>query len=408
MKNFRDIARRGGSRASPGDSGGFVLPVVLLLLMVLSTVTVFFLISGSDQQRAGRALRESARSFYAADAGVNAVLAEWDAAGYDTLLATTGDSLDLGWRTLENGATYKAVFVRVDGDDTGFAIHSLRVTGQAASSFGGSATIFREVRNGGNITVDAAVKGGAGGADLDVDMDGFGGAGLSGLDTIPAGWTNCPALADKPGVTWADTTMVDVGGGGELVGSPAMVEDATITAASLLVFGGFTYDELVAMADITITDDDMRDGIGPLVEGQNCRTTGSDAEFNWGAPLDPASPCHDYFPIIHLTEDMRIRDMGGSGQGILLVDNELEIEDMDDGEVWKFFGIIIQKGPGSEGMEFEEPGVEIYGAIIAGGDVEIEDGARVRYSQCAVERALEANGLVGGAMTERVWRQAMN
>lgn len=133
MNDFRDIARRSGRRASPGDRGGFVLPVVLMLLMVLSTVTVFFLITGSDQQRAGRAMRESARAFYAADAGLNLVLAEWDSLQYDTLMTTTGDSVVLDWRTLDNGDSYRARLIRVDGDTLPSGLlFSVDVTGRGA------------------------------------------------------------------------------------------------------------------------------------------------------------------------------------------------------------------------------------------------------------------------------------
>ena len=180
-----------------------------------------------------------------------------------------------------------------------------------------------------------------------------------------------------------------------------------MTAASLMVFGDYTYDDLVAMADITIGELDIDGGIGPTVVAGECVPMPY-PDLNWGDPYNPLSPCFDYFPIIHLTAEVEISTIGGGGQGILLVDDELEIEDMVFPEVFEFFGIIIQKGPGFEGMEFEEPGINLYGAIIAGGEVEIEDGASMRYSQCATDRALKANGLIGASVNERVWRQAMN
>ena len=97
MKDVLNIIGRGGLRTSLEDTRGFALPTVLLLMMVLSTLTVLLLISSSDQQRAGRAMRESAHSFYTAEAGLNAVVAQWDSLKYDTLLAASGDSVDLGW-----------------------------------------------------------------------------------------------------------------------------------------------------------------------------------------------------------------------------------------------------------------------------------------------------------------------
>ena len=411
MLKFADITRRGGSQTSFEDRRGFVLPTVIMLMMVLSTLTVFLLISSGDQQRAGRAIRESARSFYAADAGLNAVLAQWDSLSYDTLASNPGDSADLGWTTLDNGARYRAVFVRVDGGGTGSALYSVRVVGQGAGSLGGSTTMFREMApsTGGTFDgADSAVEGGVGGAKLDVDADGFGGVMVSGRDTIPSWWASegiCDPLEDMPGATWKDTTKVirDVT---NTDGNPDLVQETNMTLANLLDFGGVTYDDLVAMADITWTDDDFRDGMGPVVSGGSCDTS---EPTNWGDPTDPSSPCFDYFPIVHFTGDVRMRDEGGWGQGILLFDDEAEIEDMDN--PFNFFGIIIQKGPGAEGMELEEDGVNLYGSIIAGGDIDMEDGASIRYSQCAIDRALAAHGLSkdgGASMSERVWRQAMN
>jgi hypothetical protein len=113
--------------------------------------------------------------------------------------------------------------------------------------------------------------------------------------------------------------------------------------------------------------------------------------------------------LAHHDGIVEINDVGGYGQGILLFDGELEIEDMEDDD-FNFFGIIIQEGPGAEGMEFEEDGVNIYGSIIAGGDIDVEDGARIRYSQCAVDRALNGHGLGtpgSSHMSDRVWRQKL-
>ena len=118
MWKFVDISSRGGSRTSLEDTRGFVLPTVLMLMMVLSTISVFLLISSGDQQRAGRAMRESARSFYAADAGLQSAIANWDQGAFDTLLANAGDSLVMSPTTIENGCSYQLVYTRIDGGDS--------------------------------------------------------------------------------------------------------------------------------------------------------------------------------------------------------------------------------------------------------------------------------------------------
>ena len=123
--------------AAAGNQAGFALPAVLLLMMVLSTVSVFFLLSSSDQQRAGRAMRESTRTLYAAEAGVNLIMARWDSLQYDTLFANTGDSVTLAWETLpENGCSFRAVLQRVD-DGSGALAYFAKVWGRGVGSFGG-------------------------------------------------------------------------------------------------------------------------------------------------------------------------------------------------------------------------------------------------------------------------------
>ncbi len=132
MSNFLNLERRYTFGAASGNEAGFALPSVLLLLTVLSTVSVFYLLGASDQQTAGRAMRESARSFYATDAGLNMLVAEWDSLRYDTLMANPGDSVDLGSKTLENGATYWARLRRLDGG-SGDRLFSVRVRGGPAA-----------------------------------------------------------------------------------------------------------------------------------------------------------------------------------------------------------------------------------------------------------------------------------
>src|SRR5439155_18046 len=59
-------------------------------------------------------LQEGARSFYAADAGLNQILAQWADSAYETRVAAAGDSYTFAWRTLpENGSSYRAVLQRL-------------------------------------------------------------------------------------------------------------------------------------------------------------------------------------------------------------------------------------------------------------------------------------------------------
>ena len=380
--------------------GGFALPAVVLVLLVGSILAVFSLRTGRDELHAAAATLGSARAFYAAEAGLGEVIAEFDSLMYDTLMPVPGDSIRLPWTTIENGAKYQAWVRRIDG---GFPTRyfTLGVTALGRPGLGGRRTVFADLRtDNADICCRAAVTGGLGGRDARFDEEGLGGVTVTGLDEHPAGWDHvCPDPLDhKPGVLWKDTGLVEVRDGAVATGNPGVAEDPAINHSELFDWGWLDYDDLVAMADQTWADgSDISGGIYPRESGVTC-----DKSFkkNWGAPESPGHPCFDYFPIIHAKGDLRIRDGVGIGQGILLVDGELRIEDS-----FTFYGIIITASVDPRRTRFEDH-VTIYGGLIAGEEVRVEDGAEVRLSQCAADRALAGNRLFKiQPLSRRAWRQ---
>jgi len=416
MLKFADVTRRGRSQTSLDNRRGFALPTVLVLMMVLSTITALLLSSSSDAQRSGRAIRESALSFYAADAGLNEVLSDWESQSYADDAPNPGDSFDLGWDTLQNGTRFRAVFTRVDGGSAGGVVHSIRIVGQGDGPFAGSTTIFREIGaswGGAAVTLfdagNSAVEGGSDNGTADFQS----GTTVSGFDTNPPGWAAegiCDPLEDKPGIIWEDLSNVVGESAGELMGDPQQVEDASLTTPDLLDFGGLDFDELAAMANYSTNSSNWGPSLGPVVTGGVCDTSVSS---NWGAPMDPSSPCFDYFPIIHFTRNGVQRFSGcGDGQGIILVENgNMEMEGLCG--TFNFYGIIITKlNGGGSGLEIADTDFNMLGAIIVTTSTEL-DGGDITYSQCVVARALAANGMGatvggGGSATERAWRQATN
>ncbi len=119
------------ARVNPTGESGFVLISVIFAIVIISVVSIGALVSSNDEQAAGRAIRESTDAFYAANAGLSAELAGWDQAARDADLIILGDSVDLGWTSLENGSSYRAV-VRLTGLG-GQRHYSLNVTGRNAS-----------------------------------------------------------------------------------------------------------------------------------------------------------------------------------------------------------------------------------------------------------------------------------
>lgn len=377
---------------------GFALAGVLFVLVLVTLITITSLLTTGDERVAGRAVRKSVGAFYAANAGLSAELAGWDRDAIDTLLTVQGDSVDLGWKPLENGDSYRAV-LRLTGSGTP-RLYSINVTGRSADPNGGQRELRLHLRDDpfDPICCSAAIAGGAGGVEAELDSLGLGGVTVSGLDLVPSGWASVCAggLVDVPGIVWGDTTQVEVENDAVLLGAPPRVEDSSINITNLFDWGDLDYNDLIAMADITIPNNDINGGIGAQINGSQCDHT---PWKNWGAPEDPSSPCFGYFPIIHAPGELRIRDGTGVGQGILLVDGELEIEDS-----FTFYGIVIVKGE----LEFED-NVTIYGGVIAGDELELEDGARVQYSQCAANRALVNSGLaVVKPLPTGAWEQVTN
>lgn len=145
----------------------------------------------------------------------------------------------------------------------------------------------------------------------------------------------------------------------------------------------FTYADIVAMADLIVPQDNASAGqIKPQTTGGgNCWYT---PWKNWGDPDNPEEACGDNFPIIYRPGDLIIRSGVGSGQGILIIDGDLRIEDD-----FTFTGIIIVKGE----LRLQD-NVVINGAVITGDRTRLTNGSpTIQYSGCAVERSVLGAGL---------------
>lgn len=372
---------------------GFALAATLLVMLVISALAIFFVAGGQSERQAGRAMLEGGRAFYASDAGLNIVLANMDAQreALDTLLTTTGDSVDLGWRDLEGGSAFNAVLTRTDPGDVR-RMFSARVTG-TGKTMGRSIQYMMLTAVPWDMDVRAPVEGAA--ERFEADKGGI----VNGSDVHPLGWDAfCSALqADKPGVMWHHADSVEVRDSAQALGDPPIAIDPSLDPTNIFQWGTFDYDDIVAMADIIVPQDNAAAGqIKPQTTGQGeCWYT---PWKNWGDPQNPADVCGDYFPIIYRPGDLLIQNGMGAGQGILIIDGNLRIEDF-----FTFTGIVIVKG------EFRiEDGVVINGAVITSNRTRLTDGAPlIQYSSCAVERSVLGAGLYTiQPVAERGWRQS--
>jgi hypothetical protein len=213
-----------------------------------------------------------------------------------------------------------------------------------------------------------------------------GSAEVHGEDEVPTGWGPvCPGpLVDKPGIMTDDTTQVSTTGGAEITGAPPMAQDPNIADSTFSQFGGLTWAELTSFANITLGGGTINT-TGPDSTALGVCRKGQGFPSNWGNPENPGAACANWFPIIHVTGSVSIQS-GGVGQGVLLVDQDLDLRGG-----FRFYGIIIAQGTvGTQGS-----GNRVYGGIMAGNadfdNQSLVGGSVVTNSSCAVSRAILNN-----------------
>ncbi|MFH1765877.1 MAG: hypothetical protein ABIF09_16945, partial [Gemmatimonadota bacterium] len=113
-----------------------------------------------------------------------------------------------------------------------------------------------------------------------------------------------------------------------------------------------------------------------------CKTT---LQNNWGSPKKPGSACGSYFPIIYAKNGLKIA-ASDAGQGILLVDGDLEVSGGHE-----FYGPVIIKGT----LTTTGTGGHFVGGVVAANvnlDLSTVLGdAVIQFSSCSVARAILNN-----------------
>jgi hypothetical protein len=118
-------------------SKGFVLPAVLFGLVVMSVFATATLRSSIDEASSVRSFRESGLALAAADAGLRQTIGNWPSR---VSSMTPGDSIDLGWQTLSNRSSYRAVIHEVDAGGA-VAVYAVVVQGRGAGKISGQRVV---------------------------------------------------------------------------------------------------------------------------------------------------------------------------------------------------------------------------------------------------------------------------
>lgn len=171
-------------------------------------------------------------------------------------------------------------------------------------------------------------------------------------------------------------------------GSPPVLVDSTVGDSSR--FG--SYSLLRSQADKRFAGGTVG-LIGPryLSDGK-CDT---EDPVNWGDSRSAGGPCGSYRPVIYSQSDLKI--VGGSGQGVLLVDGDLELTGG-----FEFSGVVVVKGD----LTIGDTGANVLGVVTAETVFFPQNpsvsGPFFSFSSCAVNMALEAH-LIPMPLKERSW-----
>ena len=366
--------------------GGFALPLAIFALTIMGVLITGSVFSSRQEGRVSTASSQADLAFYLTEHGIHDVIAKWNASSYGSMTMfssrTLVDTTSQGnWRVDVTRLADRLFFL----SGTGEATRGAPVMSSATRRLGVAARV--EV-----LDLDppaALVTRGP------TELKGH--AEVHGGDAHPPSWGGyCGSLTDKPGIMTPDASDVSTSGQGTATGSPPVQQDPTIGDSTFTYFGGLSWADLVAMADLNLPGGTIN-GTGPVTAADgSCNTS---VLTNWGDPLTPAGPCGSYFPIIHVNGYARIQS-GGVGQGILLVEDDLDLRGS-----FVFHGIIIVQG----NFETQGSGNRIYGGVYASNadfdNQSLVGGSVIQNSTCAVTRAVLNNSSTARAvpLRERSW-----
>ena len=193
-------------------------------------------------------------------------------------------------------------------------------------------------------------------------------------------------MTNKPGIVIDNTDSISTSGSKfEVSGDPAISEDTTITTESLLTFGDMSWTDVASLAEKTYSSSGPYSDIAPdSTSSGGTYSCNSSILDNWGDPYNLTGACGSYFPIIYASGDLKLT--GGYGQGILLVEGDLDVQGG-----FEFFGPVFVKGE----LTTQGTGGPFNGGVVAAnvnfGSSTVLGNAVVSYSSCAIERAVLNN-----------------
>ena len=377
----------------PRNRRGFAFPTVIGALVIIGVLVVAGFFVAQQELRIGVANSHANMAVNIAQAGANEVLGNWNGYQLGNIPVWADTTIT---DTIANGIW--EVSIANSNNFVYFVTSTGTVTEGGARWAGAQRTIgvvtkmiFADIDPPAALTTrgKTVVKGNA----L-----------INGTKTTPPSWgPYCTAFAtnDTTGVLTNDTSAIGTTGMGGVAGNPPYDQDSTIVDSTFTTFGSMNWAQLTALA---VAEGKDVSGLGTTVSQILPDTTptgrcNEETLTNWGDTI-PTAACGSYFPLIyHGLSGLRIQS-GGMGQGILLVEGDLDLRGN-----FLFYGIIIVQG----NFETQGSGNRIVGAVLASNglldDQSITGGSEVTYSKCAIQRAILNNASLSRArpLAERSW-----
>jgi hypothetical protein len=372
------------------DERGIALAVAVFALVVIAALVAGTFFAGRLEQQTGMNTFFAAQAAEAAEAGLNDALATQTAGAMTALPIDPAVQTDLGTFAMGNKVSASRTISRLT--DNLFLLRSSASRVDAAGGQLAARTLGQLIRlEAAEIDVQAGLT-----ALGDVKITG--GAEVTGIDDAPPDWAAqgvaCPPEEDVTGVRYNNGT-VTTSGNGTYTGVPEKELDPTLTNQEMQN----NFNKLKALATLIVASNNPA-ATQPAYTGNPARCNTA-IETNWGEPVLNTDPCFNYFPVIYHQGNLKLQ--GGRGQGILLVEGDLEAT---GGMV--FYGPVFVTGTlsttGNSGQ-----GAKFFGGVIAG-NVALDDltklagGALVSYSSCAIHRALQGSA-TPAMLAERSWVQ---
>ena len=355
---------------------GFALAATVLAMLVVGAIVTGGFYAASQETQVTRAVTGGDDALYIAETGLNATLGQATAATLSAMAdnsTVTGSAIDVTVGSTVIG-NYVASITRINNL---YIISSEGTVTRGGMHAGGKRTVGAIARiRSADFDRQAAVM-------IYGDLKVGGTSEIDGNDYYPSSWSSegCTLESASSAVVTNPSTNITRQGSGKIEGD---ITRETLDSGDFTVFGDITWNELIAMRD-KYYPASTTVGPTPAVVNNTCNTT---VLSNWGSG-DPTNACFNYFPIIYAAGNLRISS-SGEGQGILLVEGDLDISGG-----FNFYGVAIVMGE----IKMTGTGGHINGTTIVYGGGNIDSSSStvgnslLQYSSCAIQRAVLGSSL---------------